>query len=252
MLTDGHRREAEPLRQTGRIERPLGLQDLHNGPAGLAFPGLPCGCACHAQFIKGTSSRRPVEQRGGQHVQRVEPAAGLPVVLDDEVARVMGRRTIRGSRTGSAPGRTASSRTRTSSPAPPAPGASSSGRSGRPGWPGSARRSSAGAGRWAARRSRARARPASRRRRPAGRSDRRDIQTGIGDPQNRFREIDQSLAPSSHLPNWPSLMCAGTQLICWFSSTIRSRNRVTATNQDDTARWISGVSQRQQCGYGCS
>ena len=33
--------------------------------------------------------RRPVEQRGGQHVQRVEPAAGLAVVLDDEVARVV-------------------------------------------------------------------------------------------------------------------------------------------------------------------
>ena len=35
------------------------------------------------------AERRPVEQRGGQHVQRVEPAAGLPVVLDDEVARVV-------------------------------------------------------------------------------------------------------------------------------------------------------------------
>lgn len=31
----------------------------------------------------------PVEQRGGQHVQRVEPAAGLADVLDDEVARVV-------------------------------------------------------------------------------------------------------------------------------------------------------------------
>ena len=75
-----------------------------------------------------------------------------------------------------------------------------------------------------------------------------DGHTGIGDPQNRLREIDQSRAPSSHLPNWPSRMCAGTQVICWFSSIIRSRNWVTATNQDETARWISGVSQRQQCG----
>ncbi len=31
----------------------------------------------------------PVEQRGGQDVQRVEPATGLPDVLDDEVARVV-------------------------------------------------------------------------------------------------------------------------------------------------------------------
>ena len=32
---------------------------------------------------------RPVEQRGGQHVQGVEPAAGLADVLHDEVARVV-------------------------------------------------------------------------------------------------------------------------------------------------------------------
>ena len=31
--------------------------------------------------------RGPVEQCGREHVQRVEPAAGLPDVLDDEVAR---------------------------------------------------------------------------------------------------------------------------------------------------------------------
>src|SRR4051812_36736450 len=62
-----------------------------------------------------------------------------------------------------------------------------------------------------------------------------DFQTGIGEPQNRFREIDQSRALASHLPNEPSLMCAGVQVISWLSSTIRSRNVVTATNQDDTA-----------------
>src|ERR687885_181105 len=76
-----------------------------------------------------------------------------------------------------------------------------------------------------------------------------DFHTGMGDPQNRFRLIDQSRALDSHLPNEPSLTCAGVQLICWFSSTIRSRNRVTATNHDDTALYTSGVSQRQQCGY---
>ncbi len=76
--------------------------------------------------------------------------------------------------------------------------------------------------------------------------------TGIGEPQYRLREIDQSRAPSSHLPNWPSRMCSGTQVICWFSSTIRSRNCVTCTNHESTARWISGLPQRQQCGYGWS
>src|ERR1044071_2965913 len=74
-----------------------------------------------------------------------------------------------------------------------------------------------------------------------------DFQTGIGEPQNRFRLIDQSRALASHLPNEPSLMWPGSQLISWFSSTIRSRNVVTATNHDDTALYTSGVSQRQQC-----
>ncbi len=54
-------------------------------------------------------------------------------------------------------------------------------------------------------------------------------------PQYRLRLIDQSRAPDSHLPNWPSLMCSGTQVICWLSSTIRSRNSLTRTNQLDTA-----------------
>ena len=34
--------------------------------------------------------RRPVKQRGGQHVQGVKPAASLPDVLDDEVAGIVG------------------------------------------------------------------------------------------------------------------------------------------------------------------
>jgi hypothetical protein len=50
-----------------------------------------------------------------------------------------------------------------------------------------------------------------------------------------LREIDQSRAFSSHLPNWPSLTCSGTQVISWLSSTIRSRIAVVATNHDDTA-----------------
>ena len=62
-----------------------------------------------------------------------------------------------------------------------------------------------------------------------------DFHTGIGLPQNRFREIDQSRAFSSHLPNWPSLTCSGVHSIRWLSSTMRSLNFVTATNHDDTA-----------------
>src|SRR5690606_12025277 len=62
-----------------------------------------------------------------------------------------------------------------------------------------------------------------------------DFHTGIGEPQNRLRLIDQSRAPASHLPNEPSLTCPGTHVICWLSSTIRSRILVTATNHDDTA-----------------
>ena len=38
---------------------------------------------------------RPVEQRGRQHVQRVEPAAGLADVLDDEVAGVVAVEPVR-------------------------------------------------------------------------------------------------------------------------------------------------------------
>ena len=48
--------------------------------------------------------------------------------------------------------------------------------------------------------------------------------------------MDQSRAFSSHLPNEPSLMWSGTQVICWFSSTIRSLIALTSTNQLETAR----------------
>ena len=74
------------------------------------------------------------------------------------------------------------------------------------------------------------------------------VHTGMGEPQNRLRLMFQSRALASHLPNWPSLTCPGVQSISPFSSTMRSRNLVTATNQADRARWISGEPQRQQCG----
>ena len=41
---------------------------------------------------------------------------------------------------------------------------------------------------------------------------------------------------------------SGIQSMSWLSSTMRSRNLVTATYQDGIALWISGVSVRQQCG----
>ena len=62
-----------------------------------------------------------------------------------------------------------------------------------------------------------------------------DFHTGIGLPQNRFRLIDQSLVFSSHLPNWPCLTCSGTQVICSFSSSIRSLIAVVDTNHEVTA-----------------
>ena len=60
--------------------------------------------------------------------------------------------------------------------------------------------------------------------------------TGMGLPQYRLRLIDQSRAPASHLPNCPSFTFSGTQVIRWFSSTMRSRKSVTLMNHDDTAR----------------
>src|SRR3989344_5719641 len=53
------------------------------------------------------------------------------------------------------------------------------------------------------------------------------IHTGITLAQKRWRLIDQSRAPSSHLPHRPSLMCSGDQLIgralsriCFFCASI--------------------------------
>ena len=91
--------------------------------------------------------RRPVEDRRGEDVHGVEPAAGLADVLDDEVARevvlepvgVLERVVHLGERH-RAP-------SRTTRPGRPRPGASSTARWGRPGWAGSAGRRKAGAGR---------------------------------------------------------------------------------------------------------
>ena len=60
-------------------------------------------------------------------------------------------------------------------------------------------------------------------------------QTGMGEPQKRLRLIDQSRAPSSHMPNRPSLTWDGTQLISWLVSIMRSRISVTFTNHEEIA-----------------
>ena len=48
-------------------------------------------------------------------------------------------------------------------------------------------------------------------------------------PEPVAAEIDQSRAPSSHLPKSPSRTCPGIQLMSWLSSTMRSRMSVTFT-----------------------
>src|SRR3989344_967493 len=59
--------------------------------------------------------------------------------------------------------------------------------------------------------------------------------TGITLAQNRWREIDQSRAPSSHLPNLPSLMCSGDQFIFLASLMALSFTSITFTNHEDVA-----------------
>ena len=83
--------------------------------------------AQHDAVADAAAERRPVEQRRGQDVHGVEPAAGLADVLDDEVARVVVLEPVRDSRTGSAPGRRASTRSRTRRPGRPRSGAWSTG-----------------------------------------------------------------------------------------------------------------------------
>src|SRR3989338_5261689 len=59
--------------------------------------------------------------------------------------------------------------------------------------------------------------------------------TGMTLAQKRWREMDQSRAPSSHLPNLPSLICSGDQLIFLASLSALSFTSITFTNHDDVA-----------------
>ena len=61
-------------------------------------------------------------------------------------------------------------------------------------------------------------------------------QIGSGVPQKRLREMAQSRAFSSHLPNRPSRRCSGTQEVALLASTSCSLIASTFTNQVDTAR----------------
>ena len=70
---------------------------------------------------------------------------------------------------------------------------------------------------------------------PRDSAGRRSSTPGSGAPQNRFRLMDQSRAPSSHLPKAPSRTWAGIQSISWLSSSMRSLTAVTFTNQELTA-----------------
>src|SRR3989344_1706702 len=58
------------------------------------------------------------------------------------------------------------------------------------------------------------------------------IHTGITLAQKRWREIDQSRAPSSHLPQRPSLMCLGDQLMAFAFLSRLSFIFVTETNHE--------------------
>ena len=170
------------------------------------------------------AERRPVEQRGGQHVHGVEPAAGLPDVLDDEVARVVVLEPL------AVLERVVHLGERHRAGLEPAVQHLRHPAHGRP--PGRVVR--VGPGQLVDVRPvqvgdldpevRAPAPRASRRRPPAGTAGRRTSTPGSASPRTGCGEIDQSRALASHLPNEPSLTCAGIQVICWLSSTIRSRN----------------------------
>ena len=56
--------------------------------------------------------------------------------------------------------------------------------------------------------------------------------TGMGAPQNRFLLIDQSRAPSSHLPKAPSRTWLGIQLICWWAGRVRAVRSVTRADSE--------------------
>ena len=88
--------EVAPAQDRARHEEPAhGVRAVHVphlrrvGEVPQRLAGLAAVVAQHDAVAQDVAERRAVEQRRGQHVQRVEPAAGLADVLDDEVARVV-------------------------------------------------------------------------------------------------------------------------------------------------------------------
>jgi hypothetical protein len=128
--------------------------------------------------------RGPVEQRGRQDVQRVEPAAGLADVLDDEVAREVVLEPVGVLERVVHLGERHRARVEPAVEHVGRRGASSTGRSGRPGWARQLVDVRAVQVVVTARRSRARARRASRRRRCAGTPGRRSSTPGSASPRS--------------------------------------------------------------------
>ncbi len=60
-------------------------------------------------------------------------------------------------------------------------------------------------------------------------------QIGMGFPQKRLREIAQSRASGSQLPNLPVFRCAGIQVIASLAASIAGLIFSTLTNHDPTA-----------------
>src|SRR3989344_1449984 len=60
-------------------------------------------------------------------------------------------------------------------------------------------------------------------------------QSGMTLAQNRWREIDQSRAPSNHLPHRPSLICEGDQEIFFAFFSKFPFSSVTLTNHEEVA-----------------
>ena len=182
-IGDGHQEPAHRVRA-------VAVEDLaHVGVVAQRLRHLVAVGAEHDAVADAVLERRLVEDAGGQDVQRVEPAAGLADVLDDEVGREVVAGTTPRSRTARAPGRSSSSPSRTTRRARRGRGASSTSRSGRRGSGAPGRRRTAGAGRArrpccaAACRSRARSPRRSRRRRGAGTPGRRSSTPAPGCPR---------------------------------------------------------------------
>ena len=80
------RRHQEPAHGVGAVA----VEDLGDiGIVAQRLAHLLAVVAQHDAVRRHGSERRAVEQRGGQHVHHVEPAAGLPDVLHDVVRRVV-------------------------------------------------------------------------------------------------------------------------------------------------------------------